>query len=195
MYDASGAHGLDQGTILKEAPFYAIAERREAIVVTPVCDIAQDKADYVAFCALFKLSEFLEGQLAGGWSSGGKLDANGKFPDSLPKNEKNGFRKDTRNKLEQIARGSFPRYYWLQPWDDGEPRVADLALVQTVTLEEAIVHEMLVHLQTPYRELVSTRYAAHMGRVGVPDPEDGEKKQTAETIQAIVEAALGAPEA
>lgn len=44
----------DQGDIVAELPFYADDARHPAVLITPGCDVEQDKIPFWTFIALFR---------------------------------------------------------------------------------------------------------------------------------------------
>lgn len=190
MYRPALPPEIDQGCVVANAPFYAIAARREAIVVTPRCDI-EHKLDFLTYCALYRLDEFVRGQLAGSWNDGKLLDAVGAFRPTAAKNERNGLRKSVRGDVDRVSQGKYSRYHWLDPFDGGEPRIVDFQLVQSLQAEEASALVLLSALTEPYWEQVASRYAAYMGRVGVPDPDNATRD---DQVSGVIEKLLGATE-
>ena len=139
MYDSASPAELDQACIVRNAPFYAIRERREAIVLTPRCDILQGKVDYVSYCALYSLREFVVGSLRGSWRHANNvnhLNDDGTFIDNLTATQRNTFRKIVRDRAGLIPRNQQWRYHWLDLIDDETASIVDFELVKRCRFEK-----------------------------------------------------------
>jgi hypothetical protein len=135
------ASEVDQGVILDSVFFYGLQTDCAALVLTPTCDFAQQKAEFIQLCAARTASEFF-GAIA----------------------------KRANEFLEQLMTQRFPRYHWLVPLPGTTvPLILDFQSVQSVPWEFLEQARIVGQLVSPYREQVPARYAAYMGRVGTPD--------------------------
>jgi len=58
---------LDQGEVLVDIPFQGPDKNCMGITVTPVCEIAQDKADYITLCLVVPVFDALDVFLEDAW--------------------------------------------------------------------------------------------------------------------------------
>lgn len=161
------ATSIDQAVLLDVVYFYAIDEARRALVLTPTCDFAQQKCELVQVCAIFDAWETVEHFVRGEWAGLGLVSDSGALVGGpLSK----GKFKDFANSMRQLITQRLPRYHWLAPLP-GEPRpqLLDFQLVESVSIQEVAGTKIVGELASPFREQVSARYAAYMGRVGTPD--------------------------
>ena len=158
MPDAGGvAPDVDQGVVFKTDLFRRTYLDSAAIVVTPKCDVWQDKADFLAVCAVTSPDAIM--RLRVEW-------------DSMP---------SRRSNLEDILRQKHARYHWLgldlTAFADGA--IADFQVIASVAPTSVDGASVFHRLAGPWSEELSARYAAYMGRIGVPDPEWTPQERTA----------------
>jgi hypothetical protein len=164
VYLESSSGRIDQAVIVEPFYFYALDEDLPALILTPTCDFAQQKCEYVQACAIVDAWEVVKGLLGTSWSKSG-LVADGKLlAGPLPKNK----RGDLTDKLTKLAAQQFPRYHWLAPLPGTQsPRIADFQLVQSVSLAEVeSICAVVAELRSPFREEATARYSTYMARVG-----------------------------
>lgn len=122
-------------------------EQEWYVVLTPACDLAQRKVEYVHLARAVPLNahpKFL--QYSGNMS-------NGKW-----------------SSLWDVLRGNQARYRYLPAYLDIPELIIDLERIQSVeaiSMEHA--YERLASLDSPYAEELIVRYGHFRGRIGVPD--------------------------
>lgn len=167
MYTSVAPADVDQGCLIQPVYFYAIDEERLGVVLTPRCDLAQQKADLVQISAVFNASQLIRELLQGDWKGLGLLGADGQLLASIPSA---GKAKELRERITRLAEQRFARYHWLAPPPGtGQPLVADFQLIESVPTSELAGLEIVAALASPYREAFAARYSAYMGRIGTPD--------------------------
>ena len=161
---SDGAPALRQGAILRDVPFTVIDAAELGLLLTPECDLVQDKAVTALFVYLVPASEFIRGLAEG----------HEKFKDGDSGNLVGSPSKDARNsfldKIRRIQENNSPRYHWIDQLPDGAgPFVADFQFLACVPLETVTNLPVAANLADPFRSAVPARYAAYAGRVGTPD--------------------------
>lgn len=160
---------LDQGDILypikiKELlPWWPDDKEFPIVIMTPTCDIIQDKADYHRFCILqpfpymlyhvMKIVNLTNDQCKGEESIGkGKKDK-------------------ILVKLTNAIRNSWPRYHFL-PKDNKifeTDRFIDFEVIGTVPTDNFNKSMRIGRLTSPYKEELLHRFSHHVMRIGTPD--------------------------
>lgn len=145
MFYKPPSDAIDQGDIVSSDVFEQIYGGSCAVVLTPRCDI-EWKADFLTLCAVASPHEILRKRAT--------LDTT----------------KKRRNFVDSMLKGTNQRFHWLEPIDRF-PRgaVADFQLVASIAADVLIPEDVIIRIAGPYCEELSARYAAYMGRVGVPD--------------------------
>ena len=180
MYGETVSGRPDQGVILADLYFYAIDARLDGLVVTPRCDVEQQKADFLTVCAVKDAESTVRSLLAGGWSK--MLDPEGQLMDSPGRNKMS----DLRANLVRLMRQEIPRFQWLPPYAPRPSSLADFQLVQSFQHDELQGIDRLAQLGSPYAEQVLARYVAYMGRVGVNDPSEAELTALVEQLVSAI---------
>jgi hypothetical protein len=153
----------DQGDVVEEVYFAALDAARPGVLVTPACDIEQDKLDFWTFVALYRDDEVARSLVAKdleGW----KRSAGGA---TLTKNQRESLAKKVRELIDQ----RFPRYHWLPVALGGHPaHVADFSCVCSLPADEVRANAKRARaLVSSWREQLPARYASYMARVGTID--------------------------
>lgn len=163
-YDHSS---IDQGTLVEYDLFQPIYAGSAAIVLTPRCDIAQDKAEFLTLAAVVPSLVLLDQ-----W-------------ETLP---------ERRNQLSGIMDDRPARWHWLAP-DTAFPygAVIDFQLVASSASDDLIGATILCALAGPWREHMASRYAAYASRVGIPDVPRAEIRLVRDEILKAYESRGNAP--
>ena len=163
MYRGPQNSDVEQSAIFAEVYFCFLEAYIYAVVLTPVCDIYQAKADFIILVGLMSAKSIFrtwltkqknpptEKQIAG-------VDtlSEGKRPESFHK----GFMKDLIGHKEI-------RYHFLPAYKDAFPHsFADFQLVQSIEVAKLKECEKVATLNSPWKEALSQRYSAYCGRVG-----------------------------
>ncbi len=171
MYQNPAPTSIDQSVIV-EGAFFEGEHRHLGIALTPTCDVAQEKAEFVQFCGVFPAWDVLRGLLSSDWARLSSTDNYGRPAK----------RSDLKGKIKELARQRFPRWHWLAPIPGmSVPLLVDFQLVTSVALEDAEKLPIRAGLVSPFREQVAARYASYMGRVGTPDADPTELEAWAES--------------
>lgn len=158
---------IDQGTLIQSDLFHQVYADSAAIVLTPRCDIAQEKIDFLTVAAVVPALVILQR-----WEKP----------------------KDRGQHLYEIMTGRMVRWHWLARHDvfpDGA--AIDFQLVASVEPAALNTANILTALASPWCEHMSARYAAYAGRVGIPDVPRSETVQLRNDILAIYESGTASP--
>lgn len=163
MYRGPQDNNVEQSAIFEKVYFWSLKARIYAVVLTPVCDIYQTKADFIILVGLISAKSIFttwltkqknpptEKQMAG-------VDAlsGGRRPESFHK----GFMRDLISHREI-------RYHFLPAYKDVFPHsFADFQIVQSIKVAKLEECKKVVTLTSPWKEALSQRYSAYCGRVG-----------------------------
>lgn len=155
----------DQGDIVDAVYFAAFDKAMPAVLVTPACDIEQDKVDLWTFVALFPDVDVAKATVVKDLADWNLV------PGTAPsKNQRASLAKALRNLVGQ----RLPRYHWL-PVKIGEfgGHVADFTCVTALPAEEVKQKaKRIATLRSSWREQLPARYSAFMARVGTLDFKD-----------------------
>lgn len=172
-YYVTGVEGaIDQGDILKPIkikdwlPWWPDERLHPVVVMTPTCDLAQDKADYHRLCVMqpFALFLYAIGQLLN------LSDSHWKGEEPLSK----GKAGDLRNRLKTAVTNSWPRFHFVpsQPGIFTSDRFIDFEVVLTLPRSAITLEHRHARYVSPYREELIHRYAHHVMRIGTEDVGD-----------------------
>ena len=168
MYAASPSGSIDQGVILRDCYIYALDAHQHGLILTPRCDFAQRKADSVHIAGVLDAHEVIREFITHEWKDIGLADADGNPMSSSPLS--NTKRTALTKKLFELMKQKYPRYHWLAPLpDSATPLVVDFQLITSCPMVELETYQIAAELVSPFRETISARYAAYMGRIGTPD--------------------------
>jgi len=120
------------------------------LVLTPACDIANDKADWTQLARCLPLEQLAPVQ---------KLNAARPGADNA-----------VRGKVVDLLKGKEQRYFHLPAYLALPDLVLDLQQVTAVSKEQMHQFRRRASLTPPYTQSVVARYTAYIGRVGLPDP-------------------------
>ncbi len=156
---------IDQGDILypvrikSHIPWWIDDSDHPVVILTPTCDIAQEKVDYHRITILqpfplFFLSlchEILGEEIDLADLSKGNIDK-------------------IKNKLERAIRNAWPRYHFL-PKEDvfTVDRIIDFEVVASPPIEIFSPDLRIARLMSPYKEELIHRYSHHTMRIGTDD--------------------------
>lgn len=163
--------GIDQGDVFSGIYFPAIDTRVNAVVITPTCDLVQNKAHFIKFVSTVPL-ELVIKIIADSIGIG----------ESSFRSENQISRTKHRNILKVLRRnttGDFlPRYYLLPKYEEillpsylDFQRVFVLPYLQ---VKEEYQDNRVVKISTPWRESITSQYAGYSMRIGTPDYTDDE---------------------
>lgn len=166
MY-AADQSSIDQGALVEYDLFQPIYVDSAAIVLTPRCDIAQDKAEFLTLAAVVPSLILLDQ-----WET----------------------LKERENQLAGIMDGRPARWHWLAPHEAfPEGAIIDFQLIASVDPETLIGASILCALASPWCEHMASRYAAYASRVGVPDVSKSETARLRNEILQAYESQADAP--
>jgi len=162
---------VDQGDVFGDICLPAIEARVTAIVVTPTCDVEQNKAQFVKFISTVELTFVIKIIV----DSVGIDESVFTSGDVISKSQYNNLIKV----LRKNTTGDFlPRYYFLPEYSGFLPALyLDFQRVFVVPFQQ-VAQEYLANriakVASPWREQIVARYAGYSMRVGTPDYSDDE---------------------
>jgi hypothetical protein len=136
-----------------------------AVLVTPACDLEQEKVSLWTFVALFPdttVAKSIVDRESGSFS----VDKNGLV--LSPSARQRGH---LERKLEELMKQRYYRYHWLPlQLEDHDGHVADFSFVTSVPADEVRTKAVRVaSMNSSWREELPAHFAAYIGRVGVED--------------------------
>jgi len=172
---------IEQSQIFKNIPFSAVGRDLYGILMTPICDIAQNKTNFCSFCPVLPFDQLfnklIEDQL--------NITAEEYLKDFSKTKEKR-----IKDSLDPIIKGKVYQYHWIGviPNLSGKWYI-DYTLTECLNLSqiESLKQNRVGKLISPYKESVITKYSAYLGRIGLP----GGKTEQNAYIDALMEEAKG----
>jgi hypothetical protein len=165
MYTAEPYSRLQQGCIIEGLWFHFLQAEIDAVVLSPACDVAQNKADFATCVGLFPFEEQILKFKEGDWAKK-HGEANGQPIATPTRKQSDRFADDIRD----LMNNRFPRYHWFDRTPTGRgPWVADFQVVTSVPQVDFDELTVLASLNSQYMEQLPARYVAYTGRIGVPD--------------------------
>jgi len=164
---------IDQSNIFDNIRFEALDSNQKGVLVTPSCDIAQEKTSYFHFCPLrnFELlfPKILEKELS--------YDIK-ELKKELSTTKKGKIIK----KLIDYIGNNVVRYHWLGELPkDNNYWYIDYQITSCLKIENVTIDDRIAILKSPLKESVINQYSTYMGRVGLPW-ETKHKEKIAEEI-------------
>lgn len=164
MYQKNPSGQIDQGDILYPVriknwlPWWINNNNLPIVILTPPCDIAQDKVDFHRFTVLQPFPLFFL-NICREVFGGETID----LSDISKKKESK-----IRNKLERAIRNAWPRYHFL-PGAEGifkTNRIIDFEIVISAPIKTFSPDLRIARLNSPYKEELIHRYSHHTMRIG-----------------------------
>ncbi len=163
IYDSIITGEIDQGDILYPIKvdnlvnWWKDDEDYPIIILTPTCDIAQEKVDHHRF-AVLQPFPFLYLKICQDICGDESMDLN-----NLSITKKG----QIKNKLSQAIKNSWPRYHFLpQEGVVKTTRIIDFEIIFSVPLNTFSPNLKVARLNSPYREELIHRYSHHTMRIG-----------------------------
>lgn len=170
IYVPDPADLLDQGQIFDNLNFPLPTPdlASKGVLVTPVCDIRNNKNIPYLFCYIGNFETAFPALVKSSFRGRDFVDAK---TDS-------DFRSDIVEKfLDGFIGGKFGRHQWLGelPNNPGKHWYVDFAISKILYKDEISLENRIASVASPLREAIPTRYASMMNRVGLP-VENAERK-------------------
>lgn len=168
FYSKNVTGPLDQGDILVRLPLQSYLPwsddiKQPLVIVTPACDLAQDKTDFHRLCVLYPLPHLLH--IIG--KGTGLIEEHWKGAEPLSKNKW----KEVHEKLKKAIKNAWPRYHFLPsaPGFFETDYIIDFEVLATVRLGDLRVEDRHARMNSPFKQELIQRLAAYMMRIGTPD--------------------------
>lgn len=147
---------LTDGELLVGDLLHGRCEEREGwwLVLTPSCDLLNEKADFVLLAATDPLMEHRTVQA---W-----IDADGKGPTKTARNKVDGL-------IRQKTGGQDDRWLYLPAAVTLPDLVADMQQLKSVPCADARALDHIASLDSPFAESAVNRFNRYYGRIGTPD--------------------------
>jgi hypothetical protein len=179
LYEPKPPSAIDQGVIVEGVFFYATSEFLPGFILTPACDLEQGKAELVLSCAGRDPLELVKDFLTGDWARLGLSTPEGEIVSTLSGKKS----RRLRHNIDELMTQRYPRYHWLDPLPGTQRAlVLDFQMLSTLATDELKNSKLLAQLRSPFREQVPARYAAYVGRVGVPDTSEEDLKRSIDAL-------------
>lgn len=168
-YTTTFSGNLDQGDILAPLdvrlylPWWPSEDKLPLIVVTPACDLAQERATFHRLCVLQPFPALLY-FLA---TSADLLKAHWDGIDVVPKKKGQSI----LEKLKNAVTHKWPRYHFF-PRETAvfeTDYVIDFELIISAPLNHLASTPRHARLNAPYKQELIQRLASHLMRIGTPD--------------------------
>ncbi len=158
---------IDQGDIYIDIFSPTTSERVNAVVITPACDLEQNKAAYIKFVVFVSFNEIVLELL----KKHSKLSEDDfESPNVLSRKK---YDSAINTLFSNINGDLYPRYYLVPAYSEEFPEsFIDLQHVFTISTQEVYEKYMsnrLAKIASPWREQIVTRYNGYSVRVGTPD--------------------------
>lgn len=161
---SDGPPRFAQGVVARDVLFTVSDTYEYGLLITPECDLDQDKASALLFVALFDALWMYQSHARG---ISALVDSSGNFVHNPSEG-----RGKPRDFISNIQLHKHQRYYWLDPLPGADaPLIADFQYVSCVPVGDAQSLSLVANVVDPVRAAVATRYAAYVGRIGVDDPD------------------------
>jgi hypothetical protein len=142
------SEALESGQVLwREEPHNEETEGEWYVVLTPACDLKQDKAEFVLLARARSLetnSRYTD------WADGSK--SNAKW-----------------GELQKLLSGALPRYVYLPRFREIPDLVVDFEETVAVPKDNLESYEARASLSSPYSEALLAKHSQFLGRIGTPD--------------------------
>jgi len=157
---------INQGDIFSDIYFPPLDIRVNAVVITPTCDIVQNKAHFIKFISSVSL-EFVIKIIA---NSIGVSESS--FHSSSQISKKN--HGDILKVLRYNTTGNFlPRYYLMPKYKEILPALyldfQRIFVIPYQQVKEEYQDNRVAKICTPWRESIASQYAGYSMRIGTPD--------------------------
>jgi len=156
---------IDQGDFFQDIYFAAIDVRTDAVVITPTCDLVQNKAQYVKLVGTVSVKSVVK-------LIADSLDIDETFfvsGEELSHKKTNKILKDLNS---NIGGNLLPRFYYLSEFIGFFPHLyVDLQQVFVIPkqqLDDDYSSNRIAKLNSPWREQIVAQYSGYSMRVGVP---------------------------
>jgi hypothetical protein len=161
IYNTAPPAGVEQGAIYRDINFPFCEIPMRGVVLTPKCDIIQDKTKMVTLALVQNARmTFAEMAIVKGLD---EAEATGQSPISKTKS------RPIIDSLGALVDNRHLRWHFLPEAPGLMPHLCvDFQVVFTVPLNTLDDSSKLVTLCSPWREQLYARYAAYCGRIGVP---------------------------
>jgi len=163
IYEERTDNEIKQCCILKDIKFHAVDENYDGIVLTPVCEIYQKKADYLTIARIIPLDLFYESFLINS-----ELDDDeiiGLKPLSNTK-----YSKCYYEFIDKYLKNKVIRYYFL-PTDNEKMYdfIIDFNLVESIGINNFSDYKKVAEVCSPWKEDIIASYASYCVRIGTEE--------------------------
>lgn len=148
------------------------------VLLTPACDLAQHKADFVLLASCNRVTDTPE--FAELVSSKEVLDRyadrvvpKGGWPQAEREEQAQAKKQSGKQRgfFSDVIRGRLARYVFLPTFMDLPNLIIDLQNVASRPVDELSDCRRVCSLNAPYAQSLVARYTSYVGRIGLPDPD------------------------
>ncbi|MHB1376869.1 MAG: hypothetical protein ACYCXB_05515 [Candidatus Humimicrobiaceae bacterium] len=158
---------FDQSNIFKDIYFNSIGKKINAILVTPICDLAHSRYDHLHLCAVLPFESFLFQLIKKKKKT--NIMADVQILELIKKITDNKFIKDYKDDVLKLINNNVARLHWIGKIPELDNYwMIDYSITNCIQLNELDINKRIAIIQSPLRESIFVRYAFFMGRVGLP---------------------------
>jgi len=174
IYENNVEGNIDQGDILYPVkikifvPWWIDDKEYPVVILTPTCDLIQQKADHHRIGILEPFPLFflrISREIVGS----DDID----FSNISAKQKKR-----IEDKLRRAIKNSWPRYHFM-PNDNNlikTDRIIDFEVIFSIPIEDISENLRIARIRSPHKEELVHRYSHHTMRIGTPDIEQSKIK-------------------
>ena len=163
IYNNECDNNIKQCCIIKDFKFGAIDMKCDGILLTPICEILQNKADYLTIAQILPLKEFYETfleqkGLTGEQILGLETISATKFGDTY------------HNFKSNFLTNQVYRFYFL-PENEGiiVHSIIDFNLIESLPINDFVKYKKICEVNNPWKADIIANYTAYSVRMGIDD--------------------------
>lgn len=162
IYQDSFDDRIEQSAIYRGVLFPCIKKKIVAIVLTPVCDIYQDKADFIRMAGFIPAERIFEKGVEKKYEYTPRTDNR-----SNPPKEPAESRESPYQLCERFARAKGNKYHFVPSYENKFPHsFVDFQLVESFSPSDVRRFDKVAVMKSPWKQSILARYVAYCGRVG-----------------------------
>jgi len=165
IYEDEFDDRIEQSAIYKEVFFPCIKKTIVGIVLTPVCDIYQDKADFIRMAGFIPAELIFEK-----WLQKKYAYTDEQIAGITPLKNKKKVSNTHTSFVNDLLKQREIRYHFISSCRDEFPHsFVDFQLVESLPLSDVNKSNKVAVMKSPWKQSVLARYAAYCGRVGTKE--------------------------
>lgn len=176
-YTPDSSVPIDQGDIFRDIYFAAVDSHTAAVVITPTCDLVQDKEhSFVKLVAVVPLEKVIK-------AIAGSVGIDETFFSSGEEISHTKSKKLIKALDNNIDGSLFPRFYFISEFVGVFPHsyvdLQQVFVIPKIQLYSDYIDNRIAKLKSPWREQIVAQYSGYSMRVGVPEYSEQEIRSIA----------------